>query len=228
MKFTIPTSAMVVAMVALFVALTGTAVATTSALVTGAQIKNASITGADVKDKSLTPRDFRGSVRGVRGLTGPAGPQGAAGAPGPQGSSGAPGPEGPKGDKGDQGIQGPAGPFPGGDMPAGKTVYGRWAISGLGPANLFDNISYTYRMSAPLTPHVVTGVVPPGCSGTQTNPGASPGHLCIFVAQSAYTSTPTVHDNGRTGAVFYSVATDPYGGSYTQGTWAATSPVPLP
>lgn len=50
--------AMVVAMVALFVALTGTAVATTSALVTGAQIKNNSITGLDVKNKSLTARDF--------------------------------------------------------------------------------------------------------------------------------------------------------------------------
>ncbi len=56
--------AMVVAMLALFVALTGTAVATTSALITGNQIKNSSITGADVKNKSLRPIDFR--VRGAR------------------------------------------------------------------------------------------------------------------------------------------------------------------
>lgn len=87
--------AMIVAMLALFVALTGTAVATTSALITGKQIKNSSITGADVKNKSLTPRDFRGSVRGPRGLRGPVGPQGPAG---PQGLAGA------------QGIQGPIGP----------------------------------------------------------------------------------------------------------------------
>jgi hypothetical protein len=82
---------MAVAMLALFVALSGTAVATTSALITGRQIKNGSITGLDVKNKSLTPRDFRGSVRGPRGprgLTGPAGPQGA---PGAAGASGAPG-----------------------------------------------------------------------------------------------------------------------------------------
>jgi hypothetical protein len=79
---------MAVAMLALFVALSGTAVATTSALITGRQIKNGSITGLDVKNKSLTPRDFRGSVRGPRGLRGPAGAQGA---PGAAGASGAPG-----------------------------------------------------------------------------------------------------------------------------------------
>jgi len=109
-KLTIPTPAMVVAMLALLVSLTGTAVATTSALVTGAQIKDASITGADVRNRSLTPRDFRGSVRGLRGLTGPAGPPGAAGAPGRQGSTGAPGPEGPNGAQGPQGPAGPQGP----------------------------------------------------------------------------------------------------------------------
>ena len=86
--------AMIIAMVALFVALSGTAVATTSALITGKQIKNSSITGADVKNKSLTARDFRGSVRGPRGprgLTGPAGPAGLQGPQGQAGANGAPG-----------------------------------------------------------------------------------------------------------------------------------------
>jgi hypothetical protein len=86
--------AMVVAMLALFVALTGTAVATTSALITGNQIRNSSITGLDVKNKSLTPRDFRGSVRGPRGLRGLTG------------ATGATGPKGDKGDKGDTGASG--------------------------------------------------------------------------------------------------------------------------
>jgi hypothetical protein len=84
--------AMIVAMLALFVALTGTAVATTSALITGNQIKNNSITGLDVKNRSLRPIDFRGSVRGPRGLRGLTGAIGATGAPGAQGA---------KGDKGD-------------------------------------------------------------------------------------------------------------------------------
>ena len=97
--------AMVVAMLALFVALTGTAVATSSALITGNQIKNSSITGLDVKNKSLTPRDFRGSVRGPRGLRGLTGATGAAGA------AGAAGAKGEKGDKGDKGDIGPSESF---------------------------------------------------------------------------------------------------------------------
>jgi Collagen triple helix repeat (20 copies) len=91
--------AMIVAMLALFVALTGTAVATTSALIGGAQIRNNSITGLDVKNRSLRPIDFRGSIRGPRGLRGL---PGAAGAPGTAGATGA------KGDKGDTGEAGTA------------------------------------------------------------------------------------------------------------------------
>ena len=71
--------ALIVAMLALFVALTGTAVATTSALIGSAQIRNNSITGLDVKNKSLRPIDFRGSVRGPRGLRGLPGATGATG-----------------------------------------------------------------------------------------------------------------------------------------------------
>lgn len=85
--------AMVVAMLALFVALTGTAVATTSALITGAQIKNGSITGADIKNKSLKPVDFSGAIRGARGAAGPPGAQG------PQGPAGAPNPNAVDSDK---------------------------------------------------------------------------------------------------------------------------------
>ncbi len=43
--------ALIVAMLALFVALTGTAVATTSALIGSAQIRNNSITGLDVEEQ---------------------------------------------------------------------------------------------------------------------------------------------------------------------------------
>ena len=99
---------MVVATIALLVALSGTALATTSALISGQQIKNnsvagvdvrnSSLTGADVRNKSLTAADFRGAVRGARG---------ASGAPGPVGAQG---PKGDKGDDGDEGEQGERGP----------------------------------------------------------------------------------------------------------------------
>jgi hypothetical protein len=80
---------MVVALLALFVALSGTAVATTNALITGRQIANSSITGLDVRNKSLTPADFRGSVRGPVGPRGAQGQQGFQGAKGDRGDAGA-------------------------------------------------------------------------------------------------------------------------------------------
>jgi hypothetical protein len=83
---------MVVAMLALFVALTGTAVATTSALITGKQIKNGSITGLDIKNKSVAIADLATKARGARGVRGPIGPPGPAGQQGPQGPAGAPNP----------------------------------------------------------------------------------------------------------------------------------------
>ena len=102
-----PSPATVIAVLALFVALGGTATAA-GILITGKQIKdgtvasidvrNGSLSGVDVKDKSLAPADFSGSVQG------PAGPQG------PQGVQGVPGPKGEQGVQGVQGVQGPVGP----------------------------------------------------------------------------------------------------------------------
>lgn len=73
---------MVVALLALFVALGGSAVAASTLIhsrdiargaVQSIHVKDGTLIGADVKDKSLSPRDFRGSVRG------PQGPQGVPG-----------------------------------------------------------------------------------------------------------------------------------------------------
>lgn len=83
-----PSPALVIAMIALFVALSGTAVATTSVLITGKQVKNGSITGLDVKNKSLTAVDFKGALRGAPGPAGPGGAQGPQGLQGPQGAQG--------------------------------------------------------------------------------------------------------------------------------------------
>jgi len=114
------TSPHLIAMLALFVALGGTAGAAGIKLITGAEIKNRSITGVDVKRASLTGSHLRnGTVTGLdirdhalrsadfalvdlarlvgaKGDTGPMGPQGPAsgkgdaGAAGPQGLAGAP------------------------------------------------------------------------------------------------------------------------------------------
>ena len=118
--------ATIVAMIALFLALSGTAVATTSALITGKQIKNNSITGADVKNKSLTPKDFRGSVRGPRG---PRGLTGATGATGATGGAGA------KGDKGDIGPS--------------AAYHSRFAFSSAGTALPSDAFTTLHTLNLP-------------------------------------------------------------------------------
>lgn len=132
---------MVVSMLALFVAMSGTAIAAGNALITGRQIANNSITGADVKNKSLRAQDFKGSVRGAAGAPGAPGPAGPAGPQGPQGPQGPAGPAGAKGDAGAQGPEGPQGPQgppgatgpqgPAGPQGPGRPMY--WAgVAGTG------------------------------------------------------------------------------------------------
>lgn len=109
----------VVATLALFVALGGTA--TAALVITGKNVKNGSLTGADLKDNSirsadvkdggLLAKDFkRGQL--AAGVTGPQGPAGAAGAKGdtgPRGDAGQQGDVGPRGPTGDTGVRGPTG-----------------------------------------------------------------------------------------------------------------------
>jgi hypothetical protein len=76
---------MVVAFLALFAAIAGTA--TAAKLIGGGDIRNNSITTRDIRNRTLLPRDFRSGQlpAGPRGRAGPAGP---AGPPGSAGLSG--------------------------------------------------------------------------------------------------------------------------------------------
>ena len=89
-----PSAAMVVALLALFVALGGSA--TAAFVVTGQAIKNGTVTGEDLKNrtlgkKKLSKRVLR-ALRGAPGLSGAPGPAGPQGAQGPKGDPGPPGP----------------------------------------------------------------------------------------------------------------------------------------
>jgi Collagen triple helix repeat (20 copies) len=91
-----------VALLALFVALGGTSVAATTALlprntVASPQVVNGSLQTVDLSKKALKGLRGRRGLRGLRGL------------PGPTGATGAIGTQGPQGAQGPQGIQGPAG-----------------------------------------------------------------------------------------------------------------------
>jgi hypothetical protein len=84
-----PSPAMAVALLALFVALAGSA--TAASLIKGSDIAPNAITSSKVKNHSLKSRDFRAGAlpRGLRGFTG------APGSPGKPGSPGTPGKPGP-------------------------------------------------------------------------------------------------------------------------------------
>jgi hypothetical protein len=105
------TFANIVALVALFVALSGAAYALTipensvgtkqlkENAVTGAKIRAGAVTSSKVKDGSLLSKDFKAGQlpRGSAGPAGPPGPTGPAGPPGPTGPAGPDGPSGPTG-----------------------------------------------------------------------------------------------------------------------------------
>ena len=108
--------AMIVAMIALAVALSGTAVAGTTKLITGNQIANGTIKLVDIHSSAKTALKGQSGATGPQGpvgsqgAQGPVGPQGATGAKGDAGAVGASGAKGDKGDKGDVGPTGATGP----------------------------------------------------------------------------------------------------------------------
>ncbi len=102
------TPALVVAMIALGVALSGSAFA--AGLVTSTQIKNGTIRLIDLDPQTKSAlKGERGST-GLQGATGPQGATGSTGAQGATGPAGARGPQGSTGDTGPQGATGATGP----------------------------------------------------------------------------------------------------------------------
>jgi len=97
------TPAMIVAMIALAVALSGTAVAGTTKLITGDQIANGTIKLADIHASAKSALKGKNGATGAqgpvgaRGAQGSVGPQGATGAKGDTGATGAPGKDGKNG-----------------------------------------------------------------------------------------------------------------------------------
>lgn len=83
-----PTPALVVALVALLLALSGSA--TAAIVMTGSSIKDGTITGKDVKNRTLGSKKL--SKKAISSLSGKPGPQGPAGPRGPEGPAGPAGP----------------------------------------------------------------------------------------------------------------------------------------
>ncbi len=95
----LPQPATVLAGIAVFAVLAGTATAAT--VIDGKQVKRGTISGKQIKNRSLALKELRkGAVNKLRGQTGPAGPAGAQGPAGPQGIAGPKGAAGPQGPAG--------------------------------------------------------------------------------------------------------------------------------
>jgi hypothetical protein len=177
--------AMIVALIALFIATAGGATAA-GTLITGAQIKNGSISLVDLSanaKKALKGQRGAAGLAGPQGPDGPGGPAGAAGETGPQGlkgdpgPNGDPGPQGSAGETGPQGLKGPTGPqgAAGPPGPGTKTVSGGVTETG----NVFSGTGYTasrtgvgeYRLAFPpgtfpnVYPHQPAVVVMPAWGG---------------------------------------------------------------
>src|SRR4051812_1893681 len=102
-----PSPAMVVALIALFVSLTGVGYAVSKLpknSVKSKQIKDGQVKSVDVADNGLTGTDIDEATLNVQGTPGPKGATGPQGATGQPGAPGSPGATGPKGATGVQGV----------------------------------------------------------------------------------------------------------------------------
>jgi hypothetical protein len=159
-------------MLALFVALSGTAYAATLPRnsVGPAQLKRNAVTSAKVKPRSLLASDFR------RGQL-PAGPRGPEGPPGARGAEGATGARGAEGARGPQGPQGPAGAtnvtVRAGQQASGEATVtcapGEVAVGGggIGSAGTLSFLAFS-------GPTPLGGGTPTGWAVTALQPGGSP------------------------------------------------------
>jgi hypothetical protein len=89
----------------------------------------------------------------------------------------------------------------------------------------FTSISYGFQLASPPVTHIVSGATPAGRQGNASNPGADPGHLCVFVTASNANGTLGFFDSSRFGAVLSLDPASPRTGnlSFITGRWAVTS-----
>jgi hypothetical protein len=175
----LPSPAMVVAIFALVVALTGGAYAVGGIAVPGRQLKLCISSRGAVRAarRGACPRHYAQATVNERGVAGVPGPRGTPGLGGPQGIPGGPGAQGLRG------LPGAPGPITG-DLPRGVTVRGDFYIRGApGQAQGDDAVSFGLMLSAPPQPNVFFVDAPPAqcpidASGKLT---PSPGNLCVAI-----------------------------------------------
>jgi hypothetical protein len=193
-----PSGSMLVALLALVMATTGSAVAAT--LITSKQIKNGTIQTADISKKAQK------TLKGKTGATGPIGAAGAAGTPGAKGDKGDKGDAGANGTNGTNGAPGTARAYAlsngGGTMNAAKSknVVGITKVA---------TGAYCVQLDPSIDATTVEGVVAPDYSTTSTatltyirssdaDCGAGSNSIDVKVVRVAEAGTPTAQNAAET------------------------------
>jgi hypothetical protein len=212
-----PSPAMLVAVLALLLAMGGSALAAHHYLINST--------------KQINPRVLK-ALKGRRGATG------RPGVPGLPGAAGARGPQGKEGPRGKEGKTGEPGPFPS-TLPSGKTLTGVFEATDGIPAKLKGYaqaaISFPFPLAANPKAEVIeaSGKATEHCPGSRESPSAAAGYLCIYVwtsngpAVGAYNPANEAPGAGKTGAVAFTEvkceAESPCN-AHLVGTWAVTAP----
>ena len=206
MRPRLPSPAMVVAIAALIVATTGSAIAANHYLLTST--------------KQISPKVLK-QLRGATGARGLPGPPGANGANGANGSNGANGTNGTNGV--DLRATSP--------LASGQTESGVFADAGGSSTSGFINVAYQFAQ--PLATGLdATHVIETSGASTTHCPGAGqadPGYLCVYRPISSGVTPGHISDPatglqgaGRFGAALsYTIVA---AGSYVQGSWSVTAP----
>lgn len=203
-----PSPSLVISILALFVALSGSAYA--AAKINGKNIKKGTVTSKQIKDRSIKKADLAKDAR-------IAGPTGAAGA------------------NGKDGLSIIEGQIPSGKTVTGNFSIAT-SNGSAGIQSYYTLVSLPARAPVALTPSTVnfdatsaaTDDEDASCTGTSAAPTAPSGKVCIYPSLQSYYNTPnqitasdaTIEDTGFVMAV----TLDP-GESYSgYGSWAYTAP----
>ena len=214
----------VVASLALFVALGGSAFAAVQ--LSKGQVKTRHLAKSAVKAKKLAPNAVtsgkvrNGSLRAKDFRTGEL----------VAGASGAQGP------KGDTGATGATGPFPDGNLPGGKTLRGEYASYGQRDAGSAASlaasaISFGFTLaSAPVPHYLESGETDANCPGTADDPQARAGHLCVYeygrygTVKEPYVASGNVSPRASRWGASVEVEANADGHYGIRGRWAVTTP----